>query len=197
MNQVDNLRLKQAARSVLALPLVLILTWALNACSPVSVAPESRLVLRTESPIALNARTTQSVWQLMPVRLPAYLDRETLLMPGTQGLQVSAWRWAELPSESAQRILAADLATILGASRLWNGQVPSTLQAQPLRIEVQSLDLSPDLQQLELRARWSAGAQAHQTNLRVTLASRSAADVSLAHRTALAQLAQTIASTLP
>jgi uncharacterized lipoprotein YmbA len=173
------------------------LALILIACSPVPVAPEKRWVLPTESPVALTARiptnTSPRVWQLMPVRLPAYMNQDALLLPTPS----NAARWAELPSESAQRILAADLAAIVGASHIWNGTVPSGINAQPLRVEVQSFDVSADGRNIQMQARWSAGTQVHQVALTSPVAEPARiAELVQAHRVALARLAQAVAATL-
>ena len=172
-----------------ALGLVLVFT----ACSPVPVAPEKKWVLPTAGPVAITPRTTLQAWQLMPVRLPAYMNQDQLLLPHPS----HAARWAELPSDSAQRILAADLATIVGASHIWNGTVPAGINAQPLRVEVQSFDVSADGRSIALQARWSAGTQVHQVTLNTPVAEPARiAEIVLAHRVALTRLAQAIASTL-
>lgn len=176
----------------LTFALVLLLT--LMACSPVPVAPEKKWVLPTESPVALPTRTSTHVWQLLPVRLPHYMNQDTLLLPGS--LAYSA-RWAELPSESAQRTLAADLAAIVGASQIWNGTPPSGVKTQPLRVEVQSFDVSADGRQIKLMARWSAGTQVHQLAINTPVAEPLGIyELVLAHRLALARLAQAVATTL-
>ena len=170
-----------------------LLALILIACSPVPVTPEKRWVLPTASPIVFTPRTSLQTWQLMPVRLPAYMNQDALLLP----TQNNAARWAELPSESAQRILAADLAAIVGASQIWNSTVPAGLNAQPLRIEVQSFDVNADGRSITLQARWSAGTQVHQVALSTPVAEPArTADIVQAHRVALSRLAQAIAATL-
>ncbi len=170
------------------------LALTLMACSPVLVAPEKKWVLSTDSPVALSTQSSSQVWQLMPVRLPGYMNQDNLLLPKPQA---HAARWAELPSESAQRILAADLAVIVGVSQIWNGTVPSGVYAQPLRVEVQSFDVSADGRQIKLQARWSAGTQVHQTIIHTTVAEPlGISELVQAHRLALARLAQAVAVTL-
>ena len=173
------------------------LALILMACTPVPLAPEKRWVLPTESPVALKARiptnTSLQVWQLMPVRLPAYMNQDTLLLPTPS----HAARWAELPSESAQRILAADLAAIVGTSQIWNGTVPVGINTLPLRVEVQSFDVSADGRSIALQARWSAGTQVHQVALNTPVAEPARiTELVQAHRVALARLAQAVAATL-
>ena len=170
------------------------LALTLVACSPVPVSPETKWVLSTDSPVTLSPRTSTQVWQLMPVRLPIYMDQDSLLLPKPQA---QAARWAELPSDSAQRILAADLAAIVGVSHIWNGTVPSGLRAQPLRVEVQSFDVRADGRQIKLQARWSAGTQVHQLAIHTPVAEPwGISELVQAHRLALARLAQEIAATL-
>lgn len=169
------------------------LALSLMACSPLPVAPEKKWVLSTDSPVVLPTRTSSQVWQLMPVRLPSYMNQDSLVLKP----QAHAARWAELPSESAQRILAADLAAIVGISQIWNGTVPSGVYAQPLRVEVQSFDVSADGRQIKLQARWSAGAHVHQTIINTPVAEPlGISEIVQAHRLALARLAQAVAATL-
>jgi hypothetical protein len=93
--------------------------------------------------------------------------------------------------------LAADLAAIVGASHIWNGTVPSGINAQPLRVEVQSFDVSADGRNIQLQARWSAGTQVHQVALTSPVAEPARiAELVQAHRVALARLAQAVAATL-
>lgn len=192
--------------------------FALLACSPVAVAPEQRLVMRTASPELLMPKAPKSLhtWQLLPVRLPAYMDRDELLLPRHSGVYAASARWAELPAQSANRVLAHDLATLLGANQLLTGTLPANTSARALRVEITAFDVSADGRTIDLQARWhfpdpahAQGLAVHQTVLNVPVTSGDPGTntaphtttrleaVAQAHRLALSRLARSIAATLP
>jgi uncharacterized lipoprotein YmbA len=191
---------------------------ALVACSPVTVAPEQRQVMRIASPELLLPKAPKSshAWHLLPVRLPAYMDRDELLLPRNSGVYASGARWAELPSHSANRVLAHDLATLLGANQLLTGTLPANTSARALRVEITAFDVRADGQAIDLQARWqisdpanAQGLAVHQTSLSVPVpADKSGGStvsnaatqldaVAQAHRLALSRLARSIAASLP
>jgi uncharacterized protein len=124
-------------------------------------APPARLVhLRAATPVEAPVAAASSLtWQLMlPLRLPEYLDRDALLVPqGQAGLApVPGHRWAEPLRESVPRLLRADLATLLGESRVWSSPLPTGLTVQrQLRIELLALESNAERTAVNLSARWS------------------------------------------
>ncbi len=152
-------------------------------------------------------------WQLMaPVLLPGHLDRDALLVPqGQAGLQpLGGARWAEPLRDAVPRLLRQDLAQLLGAP-LWAAPLPPGVQpARQLRLEISALDVADGGRSVQLQARWSlahasptsaaAGTAARPPVLGEasfsTAATGSGADaLAVAHRQALWQLAQRIATT--
>ncbi|MBB1074080.1 membrane integrity-associated transporter subunit PqiC [Rhodoferax sp. 4810] len=187
------------------------LATALGGCA--SRAPNPTLyVLHSAPPVEAQALladksvTSAAPWQLVsPVRLPAYLDRNALLLPeGANGVQPSpTHRWAELLSSSVPRVLAQDLSLLRGEGSIWSTPLPAGLTPKgQLRVEIVAFDVAASGQAVTLSARWStvaapAAPRAHSLNLTVPSSGAADADSLVgAHRLALWQLAQAIAKTL-
>lgn len=156
------------------------------------------------APSQATAVATQN-WQLMqPVVVPAYLDRDAVLLPKGQSglLALSGHRWAESLRDSAPRVLRQDLAALLGEARLWTTPVPpGVVISRQLRVELVSLESSADRSAVLLRARWSLADPAGTTPARaeavaLTIPSTGPDIDSLvaAHRVALWRLAERIAA---
>lgn len=173
-------------------------------------APPSRLFqLRTEAPAAAAVAAPaapQPVWELASeVRLPAYLDRETLVVLGgsSQLELLDGQRWAEPLRDALPRLLRHDLALLRGASSVWLAPAPPGVVVQRrLRVEVLSLQASRARAAVVLQARWwftgdrdsTAQPQALTAELQVPVAGIDDGDeIAAAHRTALWQLAERIA----
>lgn len=144
-------------------------------------------------------------WQLIqPIVVPAYLDRETILLPqGTGGLlALSGQRWAEPLRDSVPRLLRHDLATLLGESRVWATPLPAgVLIGRQLRVELLAFEATPDRSAVLLRARWSLAdpvgtepPRAEAVTLTVPSAAPDVASLVAAHRLALWRLAERIAA---
>ena len=157
-------------------------------------------------PAAAAANAAAPNWQLMqPVVLPAYLDREALLLPQGQGgqLALSGQRWAEPLRDSVPRVLRQDLAALLGESRVWTTPLPAgVVIARQLRVELLALDVAPDRAAVLLRARWSladaagtAPPRAESLTLTIPSAGPDIDNLVAAHRLALWRLAERIAAT--
>ncbi len=186
------------------------LATALGGCA--SRAPSPTLyVLHSAPPVEAQAllaakpATSAAPWQLvLPVRLPAYLDRNALLLPdGANGVQPSpTHRWAELLSSSVPRVLTQDLTALRGEGSIWSAPLPVGLVLKgQLRVEIVALDVAANGQAVTLSARWStvaapAAPRAHTLSLTVPSRSPDADSLVGAHRLALWQLAQAIAKTL-
>ena len=145
-------------------------------------------------------------WQLMqPVVVPAYLDRDAVLLPQGQSglLALAGHRWAEPLRDSVPRVLRQDLATLLGESRVWIAPVPpGVVIARQLRVELLALDAAADRSAVLLRARWSladpAGASPPRADVVALTIPSAGTDVDslvAAHRLALWRLAERIAAT--
>ncbi len=153
----------------------------------------------TPPPTAAGGR----VWELaMRPALPAYLDRDDLLVDRGQG-RVEALpgeRWAEPLAEAVPRLLLHDLALLRGASQVWPAPAPTAAAArQRLRVQLLALQAEPAAGVLRLQARWTleeadalATPQVGQADLDVPLAQPGAAGLVQAHRLALWRLAQRI-----
>ena len=177
------------------------------------VADPAVYVLRSEPPLAQAPDLTldSPPWQLMlPVRVPDYLDRLELLLPqGANIVQADGNHlWAEALSRSVPRVLTQDLRTLRGAGSLWTAPLGGVVVQGQLRVELLALDVDAGGRSVTLQARWSthplgtAGSptpppSAHTTRLTVPSTNSTAAALVSAHRLALWQLAQAIASTLP
>ena len=171
-------------------------------------APAPRLYqLRTEAPVAAPAAVTPGalgVWELASeVRVPAYLDRETLVvLDGTSRLELlDGQRWAEPLRDTLPRLLRHDLALLRGASNVWLAPAPPGVNInRQLRVEVLSLQASRARGAVLLQARWwftgdrSAPPQALTADLQVPVNNMGDGDaIAAAHRLAMWQLAERIA----
>ncbi|HZF79832.1 MAG TPA: ABC-type transport auxiliary lipoprotein family protein [Rubrivivax sp.] len=171
-------------------------------------APAPRLYqLRMEAPVAAasaSATRGQGVWELASdVRVPAYLDRDTLVMlEGTARLELlQGQRWAEPLRDTLPRLLGHDLGLLRGASNVWLAPAPPGVQvSRQLRVEILSLQASRARGAVLLQARWwftgdrSAPPQALTADLQVPVSNLNDGDaIAAAHRVALWQLAERIA----
>ncbi len=152
--------------------------------------------------------TAPDTWQLLAVQLPAYLDRDALLVPATSGgLQALAGeRWAEPLRDAVPRLLRDDLARLRGAASVWAAPLPAGLLVQrQLRVELLALDVLPGRSAVRLRARWwladvapAAGMPATpllgEADLQTQVAGTDAAALVAAHRALLWQLAGCISA---
>ncbi len=139
----------------------------------------------------------------MRPKLPAYLDRDEILVDRDQG-RVEALpgeRWAEPLSEALPRLLLHDLALLRGPRLVWPAPAPADAAVQRrLRVELQSWQAEPGSALLRLQARWTledmrqrAAPQVGMVQLEVPLASPGTAGIVQAHRLSLWRLAQRIA----
>ncbi len=154
---------------------------------------------------AADAIPLSGIWEVaMRPTLPAYLDREEILVDRGQGRvePLPGERWAEPLAEAVPRLLLHDLALLRGTSRVWPAPAPTAVGArQRLRVQVLGLQAEPAAGVLRLQARWtledaSQGAppQVGQVDVDVPLNGADAASVVAAHRLALWRLAQRIAA---
>jgi uncharacterized lipoprotein YmbA len=176
--------------------------------------PPARLVqLRSEPPPGAASASTRAAtpvvpWELAPdLGLPAYLDRETLVLQhGSAGLALlDGQRWAEPLRDALPRVLRADLARLRGGG-VWLAPAPTgTAVAQRLRVELQALQADASARVVRLSARWwfTGGASAtalreQAVELAVPLADvRDGEAIAVAHRLALWQLAERIVASAP
>lgn len=157
----------------------------------------------TQRSAAPSVAAGPAVWQLMaPVQLPGHLDRDAVLVPqGAAGLQaLGGVRWAEPLRDAVPRLLRQDLERAMG-SPMWTAPVPPGVRpTRQLRIELTAFDVTADRRGVILAARWTladvTGAGLPRVGeARIESASGSS-DVDalvLAHRVALARLAQRVA----
>jgi len=205
-----------SSRRLSALPVLAALALATVLTGCASRLPNPTLYVLHSAPPVEAQRQAQTLavnspevsaapWQLvLPVRLPAYLDRNALLLPeGANGVQPSlTHRWAELLSSSVPRVLTQDLIALRGAGSVWSAPLPAGLVLKgQLRVEIVALDVAANGPAVTLSARWStvaapAAPRAHTLSLTVPSRSMDAASLVGAHRLALWQLAQAIAKTL-
>lgn len=153
------------------------------------------------------SRVVSGPVQLMgAVALPGHLDRDPLLVPqGLSGLQpLGTARWAEPLRDAVPRLLHADLALRLGAP-VWAAPLPPGLvPAVQLRVDLQALDVVPDLRHVRLQARWTLAdpqgrraPQVFEARFDTPAAAVSDADaLARAHRAALWELSARIAASL-
>lgn len=181
-------------------------TAALAACSSGPALPPVqwvRLPADPPAPVRPQAQSPTQVWQLvLPVTLPGHLERDALLVPqGQAGLQpLAGVRWAEPLRDAVPRLLAQDLGARLGVP-IWVSPLPPGLApTRQLRVELLQLDVTDGRAGVALHARWSiaqpggsAPPQTGQTRFVQPAAATDAASLALAHRAALARLAQAIA----
>lgn len=142
-------------------------------------------------------------WELvMRPALPAYLDRDDILVDRGQG-RVEALpreRWAEPLSEAVPRLLLHDLASLRGASLMWPAPAPPAAGVRHrLRVQVLALQAEPAQDRLRLQARWTLEARDEsvpprvgQVDIAVPLGGPATSDLVLAHRLALWRLAQRV-----
>ncbi|MFO1340502.1 MAG: ABC-type transport auxiliary lipoprotein family protein, partial [Burkholderiaceae bacterium] len=146
--------------------------------------------------------TSPAVWQLMlPVRMPEYLDRDTLwAAAGSGGLQpLDGQRWAEPLRSAVPRVLAHDLGVWHGAGQVWAGAAPAGMVvARQWRLEL--LEFAPGPGRVRLRARWSASdpqgaspTQAGEADIEAPIAGPRPDQLVDAHRLALWRLAERMA----
>lgn len=194
------------ARSV-AQTLTLAMAAALAACSS-TPTPEPqlyRLPLEINgSAAALPAMPNPAAaghWQLVrPVRLPAQLEQDALLLPdaGTGVLRMSGHRWVEPLRDAIPRVLMHDLGRLLGGQQVLDSPLPPGLSVdRQLRLELLALEAAPGQHEVRLQARWSLADPAGQRPPRlgsarivVPTTGTGPQAVVAAHRQALWQLAQ-------
>lgn len=194
----------------------LVAALAVAACG--TPAPAPRLYhLRTAAPVAAPPAPAQSmpVWELASdVALPAYLDRESLVLVGADSRLrlLDGQRWAEPLRDTLPRLLRHDLALLRGASSVWLAPAPPGVGvARRLHVELLALQASGERGAVLLQARWwfspprdmaaaAAGTgagtavQALTAELQVPVADLGdGASIAAAHRAALWQLAERIA----
>jgi hypothetical protein len=174
----------------------------------------------TTSASTANAAASREIWQLMlPVPLPAHLDRDSLFMPQGAGGAVlrplAHARWIEPLRDALPRVLREDLVRERrqrdAGAALWTTPLPAGIvPTRQLRVEITTFEIAADGRTLALRARWSiadaSGAQPaalHEAAFGTPVAgSDGAATVdapdawALAHRAAIATLAARIAATM-
>jgi uncharacterized lipoprotein YmbA len=145
-----------------------------------------------------------------PVQLPGHLDRDALLVPqGTAGLQaLGGVRWAEPLRDAVPRLLRQDLERAVGAP-MWTVPLPPGVRpTRQLRIELTAFDVTADRRGVVLAARWTLADAAGATLPRLVETrietpietppgaaggSRDVDALVMAHRRALARLAQRVA----
>jgi uncharacterized lipoprotein YmbA len=115
-----------------------------------------------------------------PVRFPGYLDRQEIVVRSAQNrFNVSEYdRWAEPLDENFTRVLAQNLAGLLGTDRIVS--YPWTSDKKPVRfvtLEVLSFE-SNSAREAELFARWSVvdGSSKKPLSLKVSRLARQAKD---------------------
>lgn len=150
------------------------------------------------------------VWQLMqPLPLPAHLDRDSLFVPqGAGGALVrplAGARWVEPLRDAVPRLLREDLLRRMGGRPLWTAPLPPGLApTRQLRVEITTFEIGADGRTLATQARWSiADARgtrtpvAHEARFDTPAARPEAAESwALAHRQAIAALAERIVGTM-
>ena len=175
---------------------------------PSGTPPGSAAPALSAAAPATAPTTASDTWQLLAVQLPAYLDRDALLVPATSGgLQALAGeRWAEPLRDAVPRLLRDDLARLRGAASVWAAPLPAGLLVQrQLRVELLALDVLPGRSAVRLRARWwladvapAAGMPATpllgEADLQTRVAGTDAAALVAAHRALLWQLAGCISA---
>ena len=183
--------------------------YTLHLALPPALAPAvigTAGVTASAVPVAGSTPAT-GTWQLAPLRLPAYLDRDALLLPvGSSHLQpLDGHRWAEPLRDALPRLLQEDLRTLRGPAQVWAAPLPAGLRIdRQLAVELLALDVTPDRAAVHLRARWTladpTGAlalQVGQADLRAAAAGSEPGQLVAAHRLALWRLAERIAASPP
>lgn len=179
--------------------------YTLHLALPPGLAPAEN-VKPSAVPVTASSAAT-GVWQLAPLRLPAYLDRDALLLPvGASHLQpLDGHRWAEPLRDAMPRLLQEDLRTLRGPAQVWAAPLPAGLRIdRHLAVELLALDITPDRAAVHLRARWTladpTGAlplQVGQADLRAAATGSEPGQLVAAHRLALWRLAERIAASPP
>ena len=180
---------------------------ALAACG--TPAPPPQLYqLRSAAPQSVAPAPGASIavaesWQLAPLRLPEYLDRDAIVVPtGQSGLQpLQNHRWAEPLRDAVPRVLRQDLGALRGEGSIWAAPLPAgAVVARLLRVEVLAFEATADRAAVRLDAQWSlvdaAGAAPPQIgSARIEVPSVGSEPDALvaAHRLALWRLAERIA----
>jgi len=146
-----------------------------------------------------------SNWQLVgPVLLPAYLDRDALLVPsGPNRLApLDSDRWAEPLRDAVPRFLRLDLEARLGPGHVWSSPPPAgVVITRRVRVELLAFDITADRRGVRLAARWSMADPAHaeappevgKTDFTTASSGSDLGSLVTAHRVALARLAEQIA----
>jgi uncharacterized lipoprotein YmbA len=157
----------------------------LAACGSLSAKPDpSRFfTLSGISGIEEIRQTSESEKMILgvgPVRFPGYLDRQEIVVRSAQNrFNVSEYdRWAEPLDENFTRVLAQNLAGLLGTDRIVS--YPWTSDKKPVRfvtLEVLSFE-SNSAREAELFARWSVvdGSSKKPLSLKVSRLARQAKD---------------------
>lgn len=198
-----------ASSSALALVAALL---AGCAGSPLPAAQWARLPAQPPVAPAAPAQPAGGTWQLLGmITLPGHLDHSALLLPAAAGstrLQAHPQlRWAEPLRDAVPRLLRQDLQQALGAP-LWTAPLPAALQpTRQLRLELLALDAqAAPTAGVAVQARWvlsGPGLAPQQGEIAFTQpadagdsAGETADALVLAHRQALATLAQQLAQAL-
>ena len=191
-----------ARRACLLMPI-----GALTACvGPVLPAAQWWRLPAEAQPALAAAASSSQVWQLVgTLALPGHLDRDAILVPAVGStarlLPRDAARWAEPLRDALPRLLRHDLSRTLGAP-LWTAPLPAgVLPTRQLRLELLAFDLQPGLRGLAVQTRYSfSGAGLPARAGEIAFVQPVAADdteaLVLAHRAAIATLAQRLADTL-
>ncbi|MBL8286665.1 MAG: membrane integrity-associated transporter subunit PqiC [Rubrivivax sp.] len=215
------------------LRLTLLVLLGVAACSPVAVVPVQWLRLSADAPMlpapdgsraaaaaaapAPASAGAGEVWQLvLPVALPAHLERDTLFVPqagvpGGGAVQpLAGARWIEPLRDAVPRVLREDIARSLharnGAPVLWRSPLPPGLvPTRQLRVEITAFEIGSGARAVVTHARWSIAdargerpPQVHEARFDTAPAAlpADAADWAAAHRQAIAALAERIAATM-
>lgn len=193
---------------ILGLTAGLIAAALLGACANPSPPPQL-YQLRTAAPGAVVAGPVAGrvqVLQLLPMSLPEVLERDAIVLSqGRSGVQaLVGHRWAEPLRDAVPRLLRHDLALWLALPQVWTAPLPAGVLAQrQLRVEVLSFQADESRRQVQLLARWTVsdltGTRPVLTGLQEIATPVQGGDVDAlvaAHRLALWQLAQALASSL-
>ena len=186
-------------------------TWLrLNAEPPAPAA----LVPGSAAAAASSTAAAVETWQLVgPVRVPAYLDRDTLFVPQGAGgaalRPLGSARWVEPLRDALPRVLHEDLVRALRLRRpalsLWTSPLPPGVQpARQLRVELTAFEIDAGGRAVLLRARWSLAAAdgaappaVHEAAFETPVtAVEDAGAWATAHRQAIAALAGRVAATM-
>lgn len=197
-----------------ALSALLLAAALLAGCagSPLPAAQWARLPAQPPAAVVAAAQPASGTWQLLgAITLPGHLDQGALLLPAAAGstrlLAHPELRWAEPLRDAVPRLLRQDLQQALGVP-LWTAPLPAALQpTRQLRLELLALDAQvAPAAGVAVQARWALsgpGLAPRQGELAFTQpadagsSTRDAADaLVLAHRQALATLAQRLAQVL-